>query len=109
MRGLVRTGQDEILSAMVTLRAGTAARASTSTVRPKKRVTTVFADVLLVNGVGSRIRYTLLTICNYARHLRAITSALYCTDVIYVFISHVKFQSEKLKFTIFKYAYGIYL
>jgi len=101
--------RDEILSAMVTLRAGTAARASTSTVRPKKRVTNVCADVSLVNGVGSRIHQSLLPICDWARHLQAITSVLHCTDVSYILISHVNFQSEKLKFTIFKSAYGIYL
>jgi len=43
---------------------GILAPAITSKVRPKKRVTIVFGDVLLVNGLVSRTDYTLPPICN---------------------------------------------
>ena len=77
LRGLVRARRDEILSSMVTTRASIPAPTITSTVRPKERVTTVFGNVLLVNGVVSRIHHTLLPFCDLARHLQAITSVLY--------------------------------
>jgi len=77
LRRLDRTRRDGMLSSMVTLCAGMPAPAITSTVRPKKRFTTVFVDILFVSGVLSIIHYTLLPNCDWARHLQAITSVLY--------------------------------